>query len=147
MFPIEHRALAIVAAALLCGCVAHQPSLLRGTQGFIPGRDTAGLEPDSAREKILRETAKIAVDHGYRYFILLSGAASGPSNAAPIRSSSLPGTPSENWAITPGAPVRFRLLKGDEKRAQYLQRWDAYSLLQPPAHDTKKKLPPYSFAR
>ena len=142
MAVIEHRVLAITAAALLCGCVAHEPSLLKGTQGIVPGRDTAGLAPDAAREKVLRETAKIAVDHGYRYFTLLSGSASGPSNSALARTPLFTSTASANWTITPGAPVRFRLLKGDEGRREHLQRWDAYSLLRPSAHSANRKAQP-----
>lgn len=148
MHDIQHRALALVAAILLSGCVAHQASLLKGTQGFVPGRDTAGLNPEAAREKVLHETAKIAIDHGYRYFILVAGTTLNPNNPELTRTLSFTKTPSaDTVAITPGVPVRFRLTNGDEKWAQHLQRWDAYSLLQAAAHHTTQKSPYYSLAK
>jgi hypothetical protein len=64
---IEYRTFAFVFATLLCGCVAHQPSLLKGTQGVIPGNDTAGLAPDFARLKVLREADGGAARFSYSW--------------------------------------------------------------------------------
>ncbi len=139
MVLIGRWAIAVTAAAFLCSCVAHEPSLLKGTLGSIPGKDTAGLEPDTAREKVLHETAKIAVDHGYRYFTLLASSSSGQGNATLTPSPVVSSPRSVNWPITPGVPMRFRLLRDGEGRKEHLQKWDAYALLRTPAPDTNQK--------
>lgn len=98
---------------LLGGCVAHAPALLRGTQAVIPSKETAGLNPGQAADLVLKEAARITLDHGYRYFAILP--VGGVAQQAPA------------FTVTPGTPVRVQLLKTNRSRAGHV--WEAYSIL------------------
>ena len=98
---------------LVAGCVAHAPPLLRGTQAIVPSKETAGLNPDQAADVVLKEAARITLAHGYRYFAILPDGGVSRQSAA--------------FTVTPGASVRFQLLKSNHGRAGHV--WDAYTIL------------------
>ena len=124
--PIEKSlpASVLLAFGLLAGCVSHMPPLRAGQVGTISGRDTAGLANDAAEKKVLAEAARLTVDHGYRYFVILSGS---PQASGPAARPGPAGT-----AIRPGADVRFRALSKDQIGRGATGVFDAYRLLTPP---------------
>ena len=100
---------------VLAACVSHAPGLQNGGIGTIAGGVTAGLGDDEARRKIFAEAARLTVDHGYRYFILL------PMARVPgARPDVLP-------AIHAGQPQRFQIVHRASVRGA--QVWDAYRFL------------------
>ncbi len=101
----------------LAACVSPAPRLQPGGIGIIPSKDTAGLNDEMARSKALKEAARLTVDHGYRYFVLLPAA-----NLPTARAGAAAG------AVGAGQPVRFQILhRSPSPRAAGV--WDAYRLL------------------
>jgi hypothetical protein len=98
---------------MLGGCIAHAPPLLRGTQIVLPSKETTGLNPGQAADVVLKEAARITLDHGYRYFAILR--VGSVTQQAPA------------FTVTPGMPVRVQLLKTNRNGAEHV--WDAYSIL------------------
>jgi hypothetical protein len=116
------RSSAICAALsflILSACVSRAPPLRGGQIGLISGRETAGLSNDAARNKVLAEAARLTVDHGLRYFILLPAPQMANSAARPQRAG-------VDTAIRPGVDVTFRALRKDPVGGG---AWDAYRLL------------------
>ena len=119
-----NRSPAICAALsflILSACVSRAPPLRGGQIGLISGRETAGLSNDAARNKVLAEAARLTVDHGLRYFILLPAPqmAASPAPARPQRANA-------DTAIRPGVDVTFRVLRKEPVGGG---AWDAYRLL------------------
>jgi hypothetical protein len=102
---------------VLSACVSRAPPLRGGQIGLISGRQTAGLSSDAARNKVLAEAARLTVDHGLRYFILLP--APQMANAPAQRTSA-------DAAMRPGVDVSFRALRKEPVGGG---AWDAYRLL------------------
>lgn len=101
----------------LCGCVSPAPRLQPGNIGIIAGKDTDGLNDEMARGKVLSEAARLTVDHGYRYFLIL------PAADLPAARTNMAAVP-----IRAGRSVRFQILH----RTPPLRTpgvWDAYRLL------------------
>ena len=116
------RSAAICAALsflILSACVSRAPPLRGGQIGLISGRETVGLSSDAARNKVLAEAARLTVDHGLRYFILLPAPQMAASPARPQRAGA-------DAAIRPGTDVTFRALR---KNPVDGGAWDAYRLL------------------
>ncbi len=118
-------ACALLSFALLAGCIGHMPPLRAGQVGTISGRETAGLVPDAARKKVLAEAARLTVDHGYRYFVILPG---------PPQRNAAPGTVARpgpaDTTIRPGMDVSFRALRKDQIGRGTAGVFDAYRLLE-----------------
>lgn len=104
---------------VLSACVSRAPPLRGGQIGLISGRETVGLSSDAARNKVLAEAARLTVDHGLRYFILLPAPQMAASPARPQRAGA-------DTAIRPGVDVTFRALRKDPVGGG---AWDAYRLL------------------
>jgi len=75
---------------VLAGCARHISALPDGNVTTLSGKYTAGYSPAQASKRMLGLAARIAVDHGFRYFRII-----GPEGA---------GQP-----IEPGISVRVRL--------------------------------------
>ena len=104
---------------VLSACVSRAPPLRGGQIGLISGRETVGLSSDAARNKVLAEAARLTVDHGLRYFILLPAPQMPTSPARPQRAGA-------DTAIRPGTDVTFRVLRKEPVGGG---AWDAYGLL------------------
>jgi hypothetical protein len=102
---------------VLSACVSRAPPLRGGQIGLISGRQTAGLSSDAARNKVLAEAARLTIDHGLRYFILLP---------APQMANALAQRTSADTAMRPGVDVTFRALRKEPVGGG---AWDAYRLL------------------
>jgi hypothetical protein len=63
---------AMLCAAALAGCAHHAPATIHGDTAVISGRSTAHESAADARQTVFVEAAAIAVDHGYRYFQILT---------------------------------------------------------------------------
>jgi hypothetical protein len=99
----------ILAFAILAlqGCAHHQPVWAEGTLIRISGKASQGLAPEDAFRQLLAEAARVTVDHGHRYFVLVNA----PSGSR----------------LQPGASLDIRMLH-DNKRSQ--GAFDAYRLLE-----------------
>jgi hypothetical protein len=86
----------------------------------ISGHQTAGLTPDETQRKVLAEASQQTLDHGFRYFLILPGAA--PRNATP-------GAAVGTAVMAPGMDVRFRILRKDQVQRGTAGLFDAYRLL------------------
>lgn len=64
--------IAVLCMALLAGCVHRAPALIDDRTAVVSGRETLGSTPDDAVQTDLVLAAKIAVDHGFRYFRIVS---------------------------------------------------------------------------
>jgi hypothetical protein len=110
-----------LALTLVAGCVSHLPPLRAGQMGVISGRETAGLADNAAQSKVLAEAARLTVDHGYRYFVILPAPARSAAGSAAARPT--PGA----LPIRPGLDVSFRPLRNDQAGRPGV--FDAYRLL------------------
>jgi len=57
---------------MLAGCVHHAPASIHDGTAVISGHNTLHASVSDARETVLIEAASITLDHGYRYFQLVS---------------------------------------------------------------------------
>lgn len=112
----------LLAPILVAGCVSHLPPLRMGQVGVIPGRETAGLANDAAQSKVLAEAARLTVDHGFRYFVILPVAARSTAASAAVARPTPGALP-----IRPGLDVSFRPLGNDQAGRPGV--FDAYRLL------------------
>ncbi|MGZ5926586.1 MAG: hypothetical protein ACXWLJ_07895 [Rhizomicrobium sp.] len=110
---------AALSLLILAACVSRAPPLRGGQIGLISGRETVGLSSNAARNKVLAEAARLTVDHGLRYFILLPAPQMAASPARPQRAGA-------DTAIRPGVDVTFRALRKDPVGGG---AWDAYRVL------------------
>ena len=105
----------LVAFLALAGCATRQP-VWQDSQRIIniPGKETAGLAGPVALQRMLAKSARVTVDHGYRYFAV----------ARP--------QPAANGAVSflPGGDLTIRLYRDNETRYRAPGIWDAYGLLQ-----------------
>jgi len=62
----------IVCIVLLTGCAHHAPASIRGNTAVISGHNTAQASTADATRTVLVEAAAIALDHGYRFFELMT---------------------------------------------------------------------------
>ena len=99
------------------GCVSPVPRLQSGDIGIIAGKDTVGLNDETARGKALSEAARLTIDHGYRYFVVL------PATNIPAAR-----TNTATAIVRAGQPMRFQIMhRNPSPRAPGI--WDAYRLL------------------
>src|SRR5207302_7780654 len=61
-----------IVAVALAACAHHAPAAIHGNTTVISGRNTAHASAADATRTVLVEAAAIAVDHGYRYFELMT---------------------------------------------------------------------------
>lgn len=107
-------ALAMVALVALGGCATRQP-VWQDRQRIVnvSGKETAGLAREAALQRMLAKSARIAVDHGYRYFTIIKPA---------------PGA-NGTLILPPSGDVTIRLFRDNETRYPAPGLWDAYRLL------------------
>jgi len=104
----------ILAAVVLSGCTTHQPVWQdRQRVIIVSGKDMAGASQDAAVQRMLARSARVTVDHGFRYFTI-------------VRPVPAPGGP---LALRPGADVTIRLFRQGETEYPAPGVWDAYGLL------------------
>jgi hypothetical protein len=111
------KRLSLVLPLVLAACVSHAPSLQNGDIGTIAGRETAGLGDNDARRKVLAEAARLTVDHGYRYFVILP--------VARLPGAKIDAVPT----IHAGQAQRFQIVRRASASRSGDQVWDAYRLL------------------
>jgi hypothetical protein len=106
----QHCAAALT-IAMLAGC-AHPVPTLHGREVVISGWNTAQDTTDAATRKVFSEASAITLDHGYRYFEVLS----------PVR---------------PGVKVTIRLYEAGESPPASPNVHDATLVMvnQPPPHE------------
>ena len=115
----QRSILFVLALLSLGGCISHLRPLQEGGDGLIAGRETAGLKDEDAQRKALILAARLTVDHGFRYFMILPATPAPAAGSGPVR------TPT----IHAGQPVRVRILRGTAKERASPGVWDAYRLL------------------
>jgi len=76
-YRLRHCAPSAVTSWMLClvilsGCAHHAPATIHGNTTVISGRNTAHASAADARRTVLVEAAAITVDHGYRYFEVMT---------------------------------------------------------------------------
>ena len=69
---VSRISLILALVATLAGCAHHQPVWSQETVIRIPGKASQGLPPGSVLSRMLILAARTTVDHGYRYFELMS---------------------------------------------------------------------------
>jgi len=106
----------LLSLAILSGCAGHEPPLQNARTAVIPGRDTAGLSQADAQEEVLAKAARITVDHGFRYFSLVSVSSSAQTATAPV-------------TLSPGAGITIRLFRDGGIKPSRPGTWDAFRLL------------------
>jgi len=109
--------------ALMSGCASLAPPLQGPRTAVISGKDTAGLVQADAQEQILAKAARVTVDHGFRYFILVNTPSSTQTAIAPV-------------ALSPGASITIRLFHDGEVKPSRPGTWDAFRLLSLNKHAT-----------
>lgn len=103
------RFMAILALIALAGCATRQPVWQDRQRTInIPIGEARGLSGEAALQHLLAKSARITVDHGYRYFTIIK-----PAPAAEH----------------PSGDATIRLFRNDEIRYPAPGVWDAYSLL------------------
>ena len=131
----------LLAAPLLAGCIGHTAALRPDRTAVIPGRATVGLDTAGATTKVLHESAKLTVAHGFRYFSIIGTSRQsqtrGTGTLSPERRSLA--EPKSDSVIVPGMDVTIRILKtgGIAKAgsAGSAKTWDAYEILSPGKSD------------
>src|SRR5690242_3491383 len=63
---------AITSAFAVSGCAHRAPALIRDGMTVISGYNTARANASEATQTVLVEAAAITIDHGYRYFQVLT---------------------------------------------------------------------------
>jgi hypothetical protein len=113
---------------LLSACIGPMRPLRNGQIGTISGRETAGLSAPAAAKKILSEAAQMTVDHGLRYFMLLSPPDqqrnSGTSIPQRAQAAAALGT-----SVRPGTDVTFRAFRKGQINPNSTGVWDAFHVL------------------
>jgi hypothetical protein len=103
----------LASLAVLSACIGPAPALRDGRTAVISGRVTAGLNTKDATTKALSEAAKVTVDHGFRYFMLVN-----PKN-----------TTLSQAAVLPGADIAIKAYRKGEIRLNTPGLWDADVIL------------------
>jgi hypothetical protein len=88
---------------LLVGCAHHAPATINGNTAVISGRNTVQASAADTRRTVLTEAAAITVDHGYRFFEVMT----------PVR---------------PGADVTIRVYGNGEIDAAAPNVFDAHAI-------------------
>ena len=126
-------ALVLLIAPFCTGCVGHEPALRQDQTARIPGRETIGLSGADARQKVLRDSAKLTINHGFRYFLIVDRSnpleEHRPGVSPTAHQYSATGKP--DAIIVPGADVTIRILKTRSSAATSAKVWDAYEILTP----------------
>jgi hypothetical protein len=82
---------------------------------------------------VLRDSAKLTIDHGFRYFLIVDRSnpleEHGPGASPTARRYSATGKP--DAIIVPGTDVTIRILKTRSSAATSAKVWDAYEILTP----------------
>lgn len=107
-------ATAVIVLVALGGCATRQP-VWRDQQRFVnvSGKDTARLSRAAALDRMLAKSARVTVDHGYRYFAIIR----------PV--------PAADGSVTlqPSGDLTIRLFRNDETKYPAPGVWDAYGIL------------------
>ena len=98
---------------VLSACIGPAPAMRDSRTAVVSGRETAGLSTTDATQKALTEAAKVTVDHGFRYFMIIS-----PQN-----------TRGGNNMIQPGADIAIKTFRKGEIRLNTPGIWDADVIL------------------
>jgi hypothetical protein len=115
--------LAIACFAVTSGCsllFSGEPDLRDDRTAIVPGRETTDLNPAEARRAALIEAARITVDHGYQYFVVLRRAVWTPSGSVRAGNDS---------AIRPGDDVTIKVFHNGEISPGTRDVFDAQRLL------------------
>jgi hypothetical protein len=94
---------ALLCAFVLAGCAHHAPATIHDRVAVISGHNTAHATTAGAVQTVLIEAAAITVDHGYRFFRLMT----------PVR---------------PGANVTVRVYGNGEIDPHATDAYDAYAI-------------------
>ena len=96
----------------------------------ISGRETAGLSSADATRKALLEAARLTVDHGFRYFVIIrtSNPPAGHSGPSTSRDQSIPASSAAS-ILVPGTDVTIKTFRVGEVGRNRAGIWDAYQLL------------------
>ena len=75
--PVHQQRLAMLAfgvlsALALAGCIHRAPASIHDGSAVISGHNTVHASASDARETVLIEAASITLDHGYRYFQVMT---------------------------------------------------------------------------
>lgn len=100
---------------MLVACAHPAPAMRDERTAVISGRETRGYSPSDAVQKDLVLAAKMTVDHGFRYFRIVS--------------SHVPFGAGGDAAIQPGADVTIRVFHEGETSARVAGIWDAEAIL------------------
>jgi hypothetical protein len=104
-------------AGSLMGCAHSLPRLTASHTLLVSGRETVSMNAPNARQFLLARAARLTVDHGYRYFAIVTPAiASGAPD--PI-------------ALKPGINFTIRLYRPGEAQTPGYRFWGVYLLLAP----------------
>jgi hypothetical protein len=98
---------------VLSACIGAAPAMRDGRTAVISGRVTAGLNTKDAAKKALSEAAKVTVDHGFRYFMIVN-----PKN-----------TTVSQAAVLPGADIAIKAFRKGEIKLNTPGLWDADVIL------------------
>lgn len=112
--------LALLLVLELAACASPAPRLQAGEIGVIAGQQTTGLSDEAARRKVLSIAARLTVDHGYRYFVILPAAIPPGAKAAKVDSTT---------AIHAGQAQHFQIVRRATASRASAPVWDAYGLL------------------
>ena len=120
----------VLLAAALSACIGPAPPLRASRIVTISGRETAGLSSADATKKALLEAARLTVDHGFRYFVIIrtSNPPIGHSGPSTSRAQSIP-TSSAASILVPGTDITIKTFRVGEVGRNRAGIWDAYRLL------------------
>jgi hypothetical protein len=109
--------ISIIALAALTGCATRQP-VWQNSQRIvtISGKDTAGVSQQEILQRMLYKSARVTIDHGFRYFAIIRPLPS-PDGSIPLR---------------PGNDLTIRILRQGETKYPAPGLLDAYSLMDNP---------------
>ena len=132
------RVCSLLTFILLSACIGPMRPLRNGQIGTISGHETAGLSAPAAQKKILSEAAQLTVDHGFRYFVLLSPPDQQRNSAASIpqraQTTATPGA-----SLHPGMDVNFRAFRKGQINPRITGVWDAFQVLNARNKDVSAK--------
>jgi hypothetical protein len=122
---------AVLLAVALSACIGPAPSLKASRVATISGRETAGLNSVDATRKALLDAAKLTVDHGFRYFMIIrtSNPPIGHSGPGTSRAQSIPALSSAASILAPGTDITIKTFRVGEVGRNRAGIWDAYQLL------------------
>lgn len=102
----------LLAGILLSGCVSHAPAWENPRGIVVSGNGMAGLTSAAAYQAMLARTARLTVDHGYRYFFITD-----------------PSLYAKDSTLKPGASITIRVFHERGTRYPAPGVWDAFMFL------------------